>query len=170
MSKTFVDQIPPETGRKYSIAANPDGTSRITDVTAYEQEGTAWGAADANQAMRKEDYDPDGTLATDGIASATALSSKAAKTQELTATLTAANWTGASAPFTQSISMPGVVGPGPNESKGKLSLARGTTAAQRAAASKAKMDVLEQGTDTVTVVADGTRPTIDLPVVLHIWG
>ena len=55
--KTFVDQVPPETGRKYSIAANPDGTSSITDVTQYIQQGTAWGASDANQAMRKEDYD-----------------------------------------------------------------------------------------------------------------
>lgn len=59
MSKVFVDQIPPEGGRKYSISAIPDGKSNITDVTEYIQVGTQWGAADANQAMRKEDYDPD---------------------------------------------------------------------------------------------------------------
>ena len=63
MSKTFVDQVPPETGRAYRFTANPDGTTKIEDVTEYVQEGTAWGAADANQAMRKEDYDTDG----DGI-------------------------------------------------------------------------------------------------------
>lgn len=58
MSKVFYDQIPPETGRKYSIMANPDNTSSIVDVTQYVQEGTAWSAADANEAMRKEDYAP----------------------------------------------------------------------------------------------------------------
>lgn len=57
MSKTFVDQIPPVTGRKYNIISNGDGTSSITDVTVYEQEGTPWGASDANQSLRKEDYD-----------------------------------------------------------------------------------------------------------------
>jgi hypothetical protein len=63
LSKTFVDQIPPETGRKYNIISNGDGTSSIVDVTVYTQEGTAWGAVDANQAMRKEDYESGGAVA-----------------------------------------------------------------------------------------------------------
>ncbi len=49
MSKVYTDQIPPETGRKYRISGNADGTSSITDVTEYLQEGTPWGAADANE-------------------------------------------------------------------------------------------------------------------------
>lgn len=47
-TKTFYDQIPPADGRKYSIQANPDGTSSITDITDYQQQGTPWSAEDAN--------------------------------------------------------------------------------------------------------------------------
>ena len=46
--KTYKDFIPPDTGKVYSITANPDGTSKISDVTKYLQEGDTWGAADAN--------------------------------------------------------------------------------------------------------------------------
>jgi hypothetical protein len=55
LSKTFVDQIPPASGRKYTIVAGTDGTVQINDVTVYEQEGTPWGAEDANQAMQAVD-------------------------------------------------------------------------------------------------------------------
>ncbi len=90
----------------------------------------------------------------------------AAATQEITGTLTAAGWTGASAPYTQTITMDGVLA----ASKGKLSLAQGATVEQRKAARKAKIDVSAQADGTVTVIADGEKPAIDLPVVLHIWG
>ena len=46
--KTYKDFIPPDTGKVYSITANPDGTSKISDVTKYLQKGDTWGAADAN--------------------------------------------------------------------------------------------------------------------------
>jgi hypothetical protein len=90
----------------------------------------------------------------------------AAITQEITGTLTAAGWTGAVAPYTQTIAMEGVLA----VSKGKLSLAQGVTEAQRKAARKAKIDVNAQADGTVTVVADGEKPAVDLLVVLHIWG
>ena len=44
MNREFKDQIPPEGGRKYRITENPDGTSGISDVTEYQQEGTPFGA------------------------------------------------------------------------------------------------------------------------------
>lgn len=45
--KQFVDEIPPETGRKYNITTQ-DGESTIEDITIYEQEGTRFGSADVN--------------------------------------------------------------------------------------------------------------------------
>lgn len=44
----YLDFIASEDGKKYSISANADGTSNITDVTTYEQTGDAFGAADIN--------------------------------------------------------------------------------------------------------------------------
>lgn len=40
MAKVFQDQIPPAGGRKYQISANADGSSNITDITQYQQDGT----------------------------------------------------------------------------------------------------------------------------------
>jgi hypothetical protein len=40
MAKVFQDQIPPSGGRKYQISANSDGSSNITDITKYQQDGT----------------------------------------------------------------------------------------------------------------------------------
>ena len=40
MAKVFQDQIPPAGGRKYQISANSDGSSNITDITQYQQDGT----------------------------------------------------------------------------------------------------------------------------------
>ena len=47
--KHFVDEIPPETGRKYNITTQ-GGESTIEDITVYEQEGTKFGSADVNAA------------------------------------------------------------------------------------------------------------------------
>lgn len=47
LNREFKDQIPPEGGRKYRITENPDGTSGISDVTEYQQEGTPFGAKEA---------------------------------------------------------------------------------------------------------------------------
>lgn len=49
MSRTFVDAIVPDGGRKYSLTANADGTTSIEDVTEYLQAGDKWGAAEANE-------------------------------------------------------------------------------------------------------------------------
>ena len=46
--KTYKDYVAPASGRRYKITANTDGSSSITDVTVYSQQGDQWGAADAN--------------------------------------------------------------------------------------------------------------------------
>lgn len=45
--KHYVDDIPPSTGRVYRVETNGD-TSKITDITEYEQVGTSFGAKDVN--------------------------------------------------------------------------------------------------------------------------
>lgn len=44
----YKDAIPPSTGRVYRPTYNADGTMTLEDVTAYEQDGDAFGAADIN--------------------------------------------------------------------------------------------------------------------------
>lgn len=46
--KTYKNFVPPDTGKAYQITGNPNGTSKITDVTEYISEGDNWTAADAN--------------------------------------------------------------------------------------------------------------------------
>ena len=46
--KTYKDYVAPASGLRYKITANTDGSSSITDVTVYSQQGDQWGAADAN--------------------------------------------------------------------------------------------------------------------------
>lgn len=46
--KHYLDEIPPSTGRKYLIETDGD-ISKITDITEYEQVGTAFGANDVNR-------------------------------------------------------------------------------------------------------------------------
>lgn len=45
--KHYVDDIPPSTGRVYQIETDGN-TSKITDVTDYQQNGTPFGANDVN--------------------------------------------------------------------------------------------------------------------------
>ena len=49
--RDFFDQIPPESGRVYEVSSTPEGKTLIKDVTAYQQGGTPWTAADAAQAI-----------------------------------------------------------------------------------------------------------------------
>ena len=60
--KHYVDEIPSTGGRTYRI--NIDGDrSTITDTTTYEQEGTAFGAADVNSTCVLEcNYSKSGTV------------------------------------------------------------------------------------------------------------
>jgi len=46
--KTYRNYVPPDEGKSYSISSNPNGTSKITDVTKYLQQGDDWTANDAN--------------------------------------------------------------------------------------------------------------------------
>ena len=60
--KHYVDDIPPSTGRVYQIETDGN-TSKITDVTNYQQEGTPFGANDVNCTCVLEcNYSKSGTV------------------------------------------------------------------------------------------------------------
>lgn len=72
--------------RKYTISDNGDGTSKITDSTAYSQEGDSFGAKDINDtnaAVNRLNHVTEITLSKDA-------------------------WTGSAAPYSQEISVAGV--------------------------------------------------------------
>lgn len=72
--------------RKYTISDNGDGTSSIVDSTAYEQDGTQFGAKDINEtnaAVNRLNHVTEVTLYSSG-------------------------WSGNSAPYSQTVSVAGV--------------------------------------------------------------
>jgi len=80
----------------------------------------------------------------------------------VSATLAAASWVGSAAPYTQAVTVAGMT----STKNGNVGVAQSATAAQRTAARAAQMSVTSQGTDTITVTADGTLPTVDIPITV----
>ena len=83
---------------------------------------------------------------------------------QVSATLTTA-WSGAG-PFTQAVTIAGMTA----TKNGIIGLAPTATAAERAAAKAASLMLTSQGTDTITITADGDKPTIALPIVVTMMG
>ena len=75
----------------------------------------------------------------------------------ITVTLTAAGWTGADAPYTQTAQAAGVA------AGAELVLHP-----NKAAARAALLALTGSGDGSVTIVADGTKPAIDLPVSVEV--
>lgn len=74
-------------------------------------------------------------------------------------------WNG-SGPYNQTVTVSGVT-----SSKTLIvGLDGSASQTQRAAASAAKLCATGQGTNTVTITADGTQPTVQIPIVVMIWG
>lgn len=82
------------------------------------------------------------------------------------ATLTAAGWIGSSAPYQQTVTVNGL------QENGVVGLAEGTSQTQRQAAADAVISVLSKDLQgqTVTFVADGDKPTVDIPITFIIFG
>lgn len=80
--------------------------------------------------------------------------------------LTAAGWTGESAPYTQTVAVAGLLA----DSFGEIGLSQGATDAQRAAARAALLSIQSQTDGAVTLIADGDKPTVDLPCTANFGG
>jgi hypothetical protein len=90
------------------------------------------------------------------------INTKADKSILYTATLTAAGWTGFAAPYTQMVSISGL----PAGAKGTIGLADTATAAQREAARNAMLFLSAQAAGSITITADGEKPTVNIPIVI----
>ena len=84
---------------------------------------------------------------------------------ERTATLAAASWSG-SGPYTQTVAVSGMT----SSKKAIVGLAMTATTAQYEAAADAGLRVTSQGTDTITVTAEGGVPDVDIPIIVEIVG
>lgn len=90
----------------------------------------------------------------------TALGEKAAHSTSISATLSASDWSGVEAPFTQTLSVSGVTA----EQNGRIGVAQNANFEQRQAARMAELHTTGQADGTITVVADGEMPDVDIPV------
>lgn len=89
------------------------------------------------------------------------------KSKTVSATLTAAAWVGTAAPFTQTLSIADIRD---DRTNGDIGLSQSATAAQREVARDAMLCITGQSAGTLTIAADGDKPTIDIPVTVTILG
>lgn len=95
-----------------------------------------------------------------------ALSKKAEQSRSVEITLTAENWAGSAAPFSQQVAVNGLKA----DSNGSIAISNSATADQRAAVRKAQLSVMAQVDGSLTLNCDGKKPTVDIPAVVVILG
>ena len=86
--------------------------------------------------------------------------------KETSVTLLAASWSGDSAPYTYSLTVSGVTSTSANDLNPSLSI----TSEQLEALQLANIVDGGQSTDTIVLKAYGTKPTIDIPIRVHVKG
>jgi len=94
------------------------------------------------------------------------IDNSAQKSTIATATLTAAGWTGSTAPYSQTVSVTGATPTSVNEILPGVSI----TADQLTALQAANLQDGGQAAGSITVKAWGDKPTIDLPVRIIVRG
>lgn len=94
------------------------------------------------------------------------LADKANKSDVLSLTLTASNWAGSATPYTYVLAVTGATSSNLIET-----ITPGTiTDEQLTAYESAQIKKITQATDTITLYAYGTKPTIDLPITVIVRG
>ena len=95
-----------------------------------------------------------------------ALSEKANNSVIVTTTLLASAWAGIDAPYTQELSVDGLL----KDTNGIIDVAHDATAEQREIAREAMLAVVGQEDGKLTIVADGEMPEFDIPVYIILLG
>ena len=94
----------------------------------------------------------------------TEIAAKADVGVTLTATAVATDWSGDSAPYTQTIDIAGLSG----DADAIVGLDDAASAAQRAACRLARLTPTAQADGTLTLTAEGTKPAVDLPIFVRV--
>lgn len=95
-----------------------------------------------------------------------ALNTKADSSKPIIGTLLASAWAGVDSPFTQELAVEGLSA----AQNGTISVAHNATITQREAARNALLSIIGQADGTLTIVADGEMPEVDIPVVVILLG
>lgn len=147
-----------------NAAAGSAQTAAQQAALAQQAAGSAATAAASQLTGQMAGYVSDAQeAAQDAADAATAIS---AYGTEVPVTLTAAGWTGAAAPYAQTVAVAGLLA----NSYGDIGPANSATAAQRAAYRSALIAVTAQADGSVTLVADGDKPAVDIPAVVRFGG
>lgn len=120
------------------------------DLVTYE--GKFWYANTENINIAPSEYGATWSLAP---VTATSISTSVATTLST-------SWVGTSAPYTQTITVTGL---GVSQD-GFIGVAQAASPAQRLAARKAILSILSQSENSLTIVCDGTKPIIEIPIVV----
>ena len=151
-------------GQSANAAAGSAQTAAQQAALAQQAAGSAATAAASQLTGQMAGYVSDAQeAAQDAADAATAIS---AYGTEAPVTLTAAGWTGAAAPYAQTVAVAGLLA----NSYGDIGPANSATAAQRAAYRSALIAVTAQADGSVTLVADGDKPAVDIPAVVRFGG
>lgn len=151
-------------GQSANAAAGSAQTAAQQAALAQQAAGSAATAAASQLTGQMAGYVSDAQEAAQDAADAAAAIS--AYGTEVAVTLTAAGWTGAAAPYTQTVAVAGLLA----NSYGDIGPANSATAAQRAAYRSALIAVTAQTDGSVTLVADGDKPAVDIPAVVRFGG
>lgn len=151
-------------GQSANAAAGSAQTAAQQAALAQQAAGSAATDAASQLTGQMAGYVSDAQeAAQDAADAATAIS---AYGTEVPVTLTAAGWTGAAAPYAQTVAVAGLLA----NSYGDIGPANSATAAQRAAYRAALIAVTAQADGSVTLVADGDKPAVDIPAVVRFGG
>lgn len=95
-----------------------------------------------------------------------ALGTKANNSVPVYATLLASAWVGVDAPYTQELSVEGLL----KDTNGIIDVAHNATADQREIAREALLSIIGQEDGKLIIVADGEMPEFDIPVYIILLG
>ncbi len=141
-------------------------TSTMTQPVGVDSNGQLWSEAIPETYLTEADLGQSvASLGEDGLVPKSQLPFIPSSSKSLDITLPAAGWS-STAPYTQTLAAEGVTA----NSNGLFGLSPTATAEQRRVAREGIISLSAQSEGQITVVADGYKPTADIPVTLVILG